>query len=65
MDNIEISLGKFRLEIFLVYISSGGQRWGGVWAKLGQSLLSTKNEFPFEWLRTGKLSSTLRGRGRR
>ena len=37
MDNIEISLGKFRLEIFLVYISSGGQRWGGVWAKLGQS----------------------------
>ena len=37
MDNIEISLGKFRLEIFLVYISSGGQRWGGVGAKLGQS----------------------------
>merc|ERR1711973_958423 len=37
LNNIEISLGKFRLEIFLVYISSGGQRWGGVGAKLGQS----------------------------
>jgi len=54
MDNIEISLGKFRLEIFLVYISSGGKGGEGVGGKIRPVLLSTKNEFPFEWLRTGK-----------
>lgn len=37
MDDIEISLGKFRLEIFLVYINVDGGIEGGLEAKIGQS----------------------------
>ena len=50
-DNVEISLGEFHLEIFLVFLYQvdGGQvgALGGFEAKIGQSCLGvTKNEFP-------------------